>query len=115
MELVITIIGLVCSNIIFIFKTLKNNNTIKFEHNIRLSLLELIEEAEKFINYSGEEKKAYVVTRIKEILLSKKIKIDITEIDNKIEELIKLSKVVNYKKTNPKMLNKLNEGDQIGK
>nr|WIF88429.1 hypothetical protein QOL21_08300 [Acholeplasma laidlawii] len=56
MEMIITIIGLVLSNIIFIAKMFENKNTIKFEQNIGLSLLTLIEEAEKFINYSGQEK-----------------------------------------------------------
>ena len=62
---------------------MKIKNTIKFEQNIGLSLLTLIEEAEKFINYSGQEKKAYVMTRIKEDLLTKNIKFDISKIDQK--------------------------------
>ncbi|WP_441361629.1 hypothetical protein [Acholeplasma laidlawii] len=115
MEMIITIIGLVLSNIIFIAKMFENKNTIKFEQNIGLSLLTLIEEAEKFINYSGQEKKAYVMTRIKEDLLTKNIKFDISKIDQKIEELISLSNVVNAKNRNPKILNKLSEGANIDK
>lgn len=55
------------------------------------------------------------MTRIKEDLLTKNIKFDISKIDQKIEELISLSNVVNAKNRNPKILNKLSEGANIDK
>ena len=54
-----------------------------------------MEIAEQFTNYSGEEKKEYVMTRVNQFALENKIKFDSEAVNEKIEELIGLSKKVN--------------------
>ena len=56
--------------------------------------------AESFTNYSSAEKKEYVLTRINQLAIENGINFDVKAISDKIEELIKLSKEVNYKRTN---------------
>ena len=58
-------------------------------------LPELIEEAEKFIEYSGKEKKEYVMDKIGEYAEELGIKADLQFVSEKIEELVKLTKGVN--------------------
>ena len=50
--------------------------------------------------YLCDEKKEYVLTRINQLAIENGINFDVKAISDKIEELIKLSKEVNYKKTN---------------
>ncbi len=57
----------------------------------------LMEIAEKFENYSGEEKKEYVITKINQFAVENKLNFDAKAISEKIEQLIKLSKRVNVK------------------
>lgn len=57
--------------------------------------LTCITEAEAFTNYKSEEKKAYVVTRIKEFCITNGFPIDEEVISNLIEELVAFSKNVN--------------------
>ena len=114
MEEYITIIGtavsLVASALLFIIRSVKTNKIKKemiTELNIEKMLLSLIEEAEEFINYSGIEKKTYVITRVKEELLKSKIKFDTNKVSEKIEELINLSNKVNTRNRNSKVLKEL--------
>ena len=55
--------------------------------------------AENFTNYSGSEKKEYVMTRMNQLAIENGIAFDAKAISDKIEELIQLSKEVNYNKT----------------
>ena len=115
-ELFGAIIGLLISTILFFIKAIKENKSkrsAQTELSIGDELLALMEEAEKFTNYSGEEKKAYVITRVKEQLSSKKIRFDSNKISEKIEELIQLSKGVNSRKKNVRELNELYKGDKL--
>lgn len=62
-------------------------------------LLPYIEKAEKFVNYTGEEKKEYVMTQVNRYALENGIKFDYNVVSSKIEEYIELSKEVNAKLT----------------
>jgi len=97
-----TIFGLFLSTITFLVKFIKNANTKKTLINF-LNTLEtiypFIEEAEKFINYTGEEKKAYVMTKITQHNINNKTKVDQSKISDTIDELVRFTKQVNVKKT----------------
>lgn len=54
-----------------------------------------VKEAEKFTHYTGEEKKAYVMTLANQYAIKKGIKFNTTKVSNFIEEVVKLSKEVN--------------------
>ena len=54
-----------------------------------------MEIAESFANYSGEEKKEYVITKVNQFAIENGIKFDLQMVTEKIEEMIELSKKVN--------------------
>lgn len=54
-------------------------------------------EAEKFINYSGDEKLAYVVTKANQYAISNNIKFDVIAVTENIEKLVDLTKKVNVR------------------
>ncbi|MCL2522933.1 MAG: phage holin, LLH family, partial [Erysipelotrichales bacterium] len=74
-------------------KKKKAENFIKIEE----ALLPFIEEAEKFTQFSGAEKKAYVLMRIAEVAAKQRIKLSSDEIGKKIDELVDLTRKVNVK------------------
>ncbi len=93
-------------------KSLKSKNKdISNNEVINNLLLEFIEDAESFKNYSGVEKKEYVLTKINRYLLDNNINFDVNKISEKIEELIKLTNNVNIKKeiSSNKYISKLTE------
>lgn len=57
----------------------------------------IMEIAEKFDNYSGAEKKEYVITRVQQFAVENKLNYDSKTVSDKIEELINFSKKVNNK------------------
>lgn len=59
----------------------------------------LMEIAETFTNYSGEEKKEYVMTKLNQFAIENGITFDEQAVTSKIEELIGLSKNVNGRET----------------
>lgn len=112
-EEIITVITLFITTVSFLIKSVKSSKAqknAKAEIQLNDILLKLMEEVEKYVNYSGEEKKAYVITRVKEEFLSNKIKLDAVKVNDKIESLIQLSKNVNSRSNNDKTLKKLNVG-----
>lgn len=52
--------------------------------------------AERFIHFSGKEKKEYATTLVKQCCIEEGIKINNEEISNDIEDIIKTSKIVNF-------------------
>ena len=63
------------------------------------ALLPYIEQAESFVNYSGAEKKEYVMTKANRYAIENGMAFDETAVSDKVEELIALSKEVNAKDT----------------
>ena len=99
----ITVVGLLASTATFLIKFIKNKNARKVaEQVLKMTqvILPFIEEAEKYIHYSGEEKKQYVMIRCMELALKNDININYDFINEKIEELIKLTNHVNTNKGN---------------
>lgn len=98
-------------------KAIKNNKTKKTLQGVLSctnQLIPLIQEAERFINYTGEEKKEYVITRINKYMKENNIKMCDDELSNKIDELVLLTKNVNYKKNTNKELKKISEVNYYG-
>lgn len=111
LSFLVTVFGLLISTFTFLLKSVKNGKAKQIAQqilNVTEAMIPYIEQAEKFLNYSGEEKKAYVITRIKEYAIENKIKIDNDFIDKKIEEFVELTNKVNaLKPQTAKVLNKL--------
>lgn len=95
------ILTIICSFLIFIKNKIKKKQVRKVIENkeeLMKKIIPYIEEAEKFINFSGEEKKEYVMTKLKGYAIDCGIDFDENGISDKVEELIELSKKVNILK-----------------
>lgn len=93
-----TVLSLIIVCITFIVKLVQNIKA-RGKDKAQTELLDavgpIMEIAETFINYSGEEKKEYVMTKINQYAIENGIAYDASLISEKIEELIALSKQVN--------------------
>ncbi len=78
-------------------KNVKAKNKLAALNKLTKVLQTLIVDAEKYVNFSGEEKKAYVVTNANRYALDNKIAFDEQMVSDKVEELVALSKAVNVK------------------
>ena len=95
-----TILGLLITAATFIIKFFSSVKAKRLaEQTIKISnaLLPLIREAEKFISFSGAEKKNYDINRAREFASANKISFNIELVSSKIEELVALTKQVNFK------------------
>ena len=95
-----TAIGLLITTLTFVVKFCKSVKARKVaEQTIEIAnaVLPYIEQAEKFINFSGEEKKEYVMTKANQYAIQNGIKFDSAAVSKKIEEFIAFTKQVNTK------------------
>jgi len=76
--------------------TIKKNKQLKKEQLVDNKVLLFIQEAETLFE-NGLIKKEFVLESINEYLKDNNIKIDLNTIESKIEEIINLSKTINYK------------------
>lgn len=93
-----TALGLLITTLTFIAKFVTNARAKKtIENTVKIgnAILPYIQEAEKFINYSGAEKKQYVLTKATQFALDNNIKLDIGLVEEKIEEIVTATKLVN--------------------
>ena len=101
LSIVGTALSLLITTLVFVFKFIKCYRTKRKMLNTSL-LLEavapIVEIAESYSNYSGEEKKQFVLTKVNQFALENNIPFNADEISKKIEELIELSKQVNARK-----------------
>ena len=102
MEYILSLVGTTLSCVaalltlgVKFIKAIKEMKSLMSREKIAEKLPELITEAEKFIEYSGKEKKAYVLDKISKYAKSAGIEADLQFVSEKIEELIKLSRQVN--------------------
>lgn len=97
--LIITITGF----LIPLVKSTKAKKSLIAVNKLTGALQNMVIEAEKFVNYSGEEKKQYVMTKAYKYAVENKIPYDENAVSEKIEDLVALSKQVNVKPaTQPK-------------
>lgn len=101
-SLATTCIGLVVAVAAVIAKYARSAKARKAaEQTIEIcnALLPYIEKAESYVNYSGEEKKEYVMTKANRYAIENGISFDETEVSERVEELIALTKEVNATKS----------------
>lgn len=77
---------------------LKEKDKNKKLEMLKQAILGIMETAETFKNYTGEEKKQYVFTRAKEFLVEQKLKFDDTKLSALIERFCDFSNNVNVNK-----------------
>ena len=95
-----TALGLLVTTVTFLAKFIKNAKAKKVAENIVKignAMIPYIQEAETFLNYSGEEKKQYVMTKANQFAIDNNIPFNAEAVSDKIEELIGLTKQVNVK------------------
>lgn len=97
LPIILPCIGILISNIVYLIALCKTSSREKILEILKSSILGFMEEAEKFINYTGEEKKQYVFTRVKEFVQTKGIKVKDELIEKYVETFIEFSKQVNAK------------------
>ena len=93
-----TAFGLLVTAVTFLIKFINNAKAKKAAENIIKignAVIPYIEQAEQFINYSGAEKKEYVVTKANQFAIAQGIEFNAETVSDKIEELVKLTKEVN--------------------
>lgn len=93
-----TILGFMISVFTLILKLSKNKKIRKTaEQMLRITdeISRLMIEAEQFKNYTGEEKKNYVLTKINQYSIENRIPFSSDTISEKLEEMIELTKNVN--------------------
>ena len=78
-------------------KNAKAKRTLEILNKISNEVKDFIVEAEQFVNYSGAEKKQYVMTRVNQLAIENKWKFDEEVVSEKIEEMITISKRVNQR------------------
>ncbi|MCH5151039.1 MAG: hypothetical protein J1F65_00035 [Clostridiales bacterium] len=78
-------------------KNAKAKRTLEILNMISNEVKGFIVEAEQFVNYSGTEKKQYVITRVNQLAIENKWKFDEDVVSEKIEEMISISKSVNQR------------------
>lgn len=95
------VLGIILATTIFFKNKIKNKklkNILEHAEELTKNIIPFIIEAEKFSNYTGSEKKEYVITRLQQYAIKNNIKFDNELISNKIEELIDMSRNVNSNK-----------------
>ncbi len=89
------LIATVTGFLIPLVKNVKAKNRLTALNQLSTLLKSLIVEAEKFSNFTGEEKKEYVMTKANRYALENNILFDESTVGDEIEKLIDLSKNVN--------------------
>lgn len=86
-QAVVTLVSMVTALVVMI-KTKKWNKLVTF-------VKETMAEADTFKNFTGVEKKAFVMTKANQWALDHGIKFNVEKVSKAIEDLIKLTKQVN--------------------
>ncbi len=103
--LLATVIGF----LIPLVKNVKTKNRLAALKKLTTTLQALIIDAEAFTNFTGAEKKEYVMTKANRYAIENKIAYNEQDVSDKIEELIKISKEVNKRDTSANSCNSIKE------
>lgn len=95
----IGIIATISGLVIPLVKNVKAKHKLTALNKFASVLQNLISDAECFTNFTGAEKKEYVLTKANRYAIENKMDFDEEAISAKIEELVDLSKKVNAKPT----------------
>lgn len=102
-------VTLLFTTVVFLQKFVKNKRLKKIlekTEEITREIIPCIAEAEKLSNYSGTEKKEYVMTKLNQYAIKNNISFDEEEASRRVEELVALTKEVNISKSTEKIVNK---------
>lgn len=93
--IVISLIILVLPFLIALVHNVKVKKSLQKALEIAEAVQPYIVEAEKFLAYTGEEKKAYVMTKANQYAIAHNIKFNEAQVSEQIEKLVALTKQVN--------------------
>lgn len=96
-----TALSLLITSLIFVvrlIKTVKENKNMQNCSYLYETVAPLMEIAENFSNYSGEEKKQFVLTKVNQFAIENGLKFNAETTAAQVEKLIELSKKINVKK-----------------
>ena len=97
-DIVAVAVPLIISLVIAIVKLYKNIKLKKASENlieVEFVIKRFMEYAESFINYSGKDKKEWVMVKVNQYCIEHKIPYDERVVEDLLEKFIYLSKVVN--------------------
>lgn len=84
--------------VVKLVKTVKDKKRMQNCNYLDEAVAPLMEIAESFSNYSGEEKKQFVLTKVNQFAIENGLSFDVKATAEKVEKLIDLSKKINVKK-----------------
>jgi hypothetical protein len=93
-----TAIGFLVTTAAFIMKFFKSAKAKRIaEQTIKIgnAVLPFIKQAETYINYTGQEKKEFVMTKANQYAIEQGFRFNAGIVDARVEELVKLTKEVN--------------------
>lgn len=94
---VVPVLITIISFIIPFVKNAKAKKALETAIKIAEAVQPFIVEAEKFVNYKGEEKLNFVMTKANQFAIDHNLKFDTEAVKAKIEELVTLTKQVNQR------------------
>jgi len=97
-EVIVLIISLVATLVVTIsqlVKEIKKKKDLISMQTLNEQLENFIKQAEKYVSFSGEEKKEWVKSCLMQYAITNKITYNDEEVNQKIENLVELSKEVN--------------------
>ena len=96
-----TALSLLITSIIFVVRlvtAVREKRNMQSSSFLYETVAPLMEIAENFSNYSGEEKKQFVLTKVNQFAIENGLKFDAETTAAQVEKLIELSKKINAKK-----------------
>lgn len=109
-------LGLLVTTVTFLSKFIKSAKAKKVAENIieiSNAMIPYIEQAETYLNFSGEEKKEYVMTKANRFAIERGMKFDADAVSDKVEELVALTNQVNTRGTQNKSQNYCERGNSV--
>lgn len=92
-------VGTATGLLIPLVKNVKAKNKLKALNKLSTTLHSFMSDAETHSNYTGEEKKEYVMTKANRYAIDNNIPYDEQAISDEVEDLVTLSKEVNKRDT----------------
>lgn len=99
------LIGTITGLLISLVKNVKAKNRLTTINKLTVALQAFVEDAETFVNYSGAEKKEYVMTKANRFAIDNNIPYDENAVSDIIENIVKISKSVNVREKDKKSIN----------
>ena len=93
------LIATITGFLIPLVKNVKAKNKLTALNKLSTTLQAFIVDAETFTNFTGAEKKEYVMTKANRYAIENKIPYDEQAVSDKVEEIVALSKEVNKRGT----------------